>query len=117
VCLVLILVLLYGWFTLQIDFILAYPQARVECDLYMKIPKGFKIGRGTNQTHVLKLLQNLYGQKQAGCIWNKHLHKHLVELGWTQSKIDDCLYYKGDILFLVYVDDGILVSPCNKHIQ
>jgi Reverse transcriptase (RNA-dependent DNA polymerase) len=77
---VLILILIFGWATLQIDFILAYPQAKVECDLYMKIPKGFKFGRGTNRMHVLKLLQSLYGQRQAGCVWNKHLHKLLIEL-------------------------------------
>jgi Reverse transcriptase (RNA-dependent DNA polymerase) len=59
----------------------------------------------------------LYGQKQAGCIWNKHLHHILLELGWVQSKVDDCLYYKGDVLFLVYVDDGILVSPVDKHVD
>jgi Reverse transcriptase (RNA-dependent DNA polymerase) len=27
------------------------------------------------------------------------------------------LYYKQDVLFLVYVDDGILVSPHNEHMQ
>jgi Reverse transcriptase (RNA-dependent DNA polymerase) len=96
---VLILVLIYGWATLQIDFILVYPQAKVECDLYMKIPKGSKIRRGTNRTHVLKLLQNLFGQKQAGRVWNQHLHKILIELGWSQSQVNDCLYYKRDVLF------------------
>jgi Reverse transcriptase (RNA-dependent DNA polymerase) len=90
---------MHGWSTRQIDFILAYPQAKVECDLYMRIPKGFTIGKGSNKTHVLKLVQNLYGQKQAGRIWNKHLHHILLELGWVQSKVDDCLYYKGDVLF------------------
>jgi hypothetical protein len=39
--LVLVLSMMYEWETVQIDFVLAYPQADVECDLYMKIPKGF----------------------------------------------------------------------------
>jgi Reverse transcriptase (RNA-dependent DNA polymerase) len=47
---ILILVLMYGWSTQQIDFILAYLQAKVECDRYMKIPKGFTIGKGNNKT-------------------------------------------------------------------
>jgi Reverse transcriptase (RNA-dependent DNA polymerase) len=96
---------------LQIDFVLAYPQADVECVLYMQIPKGFTIDGGQRGTHALKLIKNLYGQKQAGRIWNQHLHKAMLELGWEQSKADDCLYYKGDFMFVVYVNDGILVSP------
>ena len=39
----LILALIHGWHTRQLDFVLAYPQAPVECDLYMEIPKGFHI--------------------------------------------------------------------------
>jgi Reverse transcriptase (RNA-dependent DNA polymerase) len=59
----------------------------------------------------------LYGQRQAGRVWNQHLHSALLELGWKQSKVDDCLYYKGKVVFVVYVDDGILVSPDSNQIQ
>jgi Reverse transcriptase (RNA-dependent DNA polymerase) len=83
----------------------------------MKIPKGFTINGGTRTTHVIKLLKNLYGQKQAGRVWNKHLHEIFIELGWVQSQIDECLYHKRDILFLAYVDDVIIVSPHNQHID
>jgi Reverse transcriptase (RNA-dependent DNA polymerase) len=33
----------YGWVTRQLDFVLAFPQAPVETDLYVEIPKGFLI--------------------------------------------------------------------------
>ena len=115
--LLLILVLIYKWYTIQIDFVLAYPQADVECDIYMKIPRDFTIEGKDRRTHVLKLIKNLYGQKQAGRIWNQHLHNSLLELGWTQSIADDCLYYKGNVLFVVYVDDGILISPNQEAIN
>jgi Reverse transcriptase (RNA-dependent DNA polymerase) len=115
--LVLILTLIYGWYTTQIDFVLAYPQADVECDIYMHIPNGFEIQGKTRQTHVLQLIKNLYGQKQAGCIWNQHLHNKLIELGWKQSKADECLYYYGEVLYIIYVDDGILVSPSQEKID
>jgi hypothetical protein len=36
----LILTLLLGWKTRQIDFVLAFPQAEVECDLFMQLPRG-----------------------------------------------------------------------------
>jgi hypothetical protein len=41
--LLLALVLLNNWYTVQLDYVLAYPQAPVERDLYMLLPKGFSI--------------------------------------------------------------------------
>jgi hypothetical protein len=82
----------------------------------MKIPKGFKIEGHDQSTHTLKLKKNLYGAKQAGRVWNQHLNHKLTELGWTQSNADDCLYYKNDVLFTVYVDDGIFISPSEQHV-
>jgi hypothetical protein len=54
--------LLYDWHTRQVDFILAYPQAPIEFDMYMELPKGIEMKDGNRKTHVLKLLKNLYGQ-------------------------------------------------------
>ena len=42
----LILSLIYGWETRQIDFVLAYPQAKVSHDLYMHIPEKFDVQKG-----------------------------------------------------------------------
>jgi hypothetical protein len=70
------------------------------------------------QMHVLlQLIKNLYGQKQAGRVWNQHLHNKLIELEWEQSKANECLYYHGDVMFIVYVDDRILISPIKEHIK
>jgi Reverse transcriptase (RNA-dependent DNA polymerase) len=100
---VLVLVLLYGWTAVQINFVLAYPQADVECDLYMKIPKDFLVEGHTRKTHVLiKLIKNVYGQKQAGRVWNQHQQSAVLELGWKKSRATDCLYYKGKVFFVVY---------------
>ncbi len=57
--------------TRQLDFVLAYTQADIERDLYMKLPPGFTVpGRvitdQDRKDYVLKLEKNLYGQKQAG---------------------------------------------------
>jgi len=46
-----------------------------------RFPKGFEIpGSNENGDHVLKLLKNIYGLKQAGRLWNKHIHTGLLEL-------------------------------------
>lgn len=33
----------YNWYTVQIDYVLAFPQAPVEREIYMEVPKGFRV--------------------------------------------------------------------------
>ena len=63
--------ILLGWHSRQLDFVMAYPQAPAEMPLYMQLPQGYKCNGMTRKTHALKLLCNVYGQKQAGWVWNK----------------------------------------------
>jgi hypothetical protein len=49
----------------------------------------------------------LCGQKQAGRVWNNHLTSGLVKIGFVQSKVDECVFYRDGVIFMVYVDDGI----------
>jgi hypothetical protein len=65
---------------------------------------------------VYKLLQNLYGLKDAGTTWYDHLRKGLLERGWRQSEIDRCLFTKIGIVLAVYVNDAILISPSETKI-
>ena len=76
----------------------------------MEIPQGFE-HKGHDKTHVLKLLKNIYDTRQAGRVWNKHIHAGLIERGYRQSTVDHCVYYKGSTVSLLYVDDGIFLGP------
>ena len=67
--------------------------------------------------HVLKLIKNLCGQKQAGRGWNKYLHKGLSEIGLVPSKLGPCLYYREKVSLLVYIDDCIMFSPAEKEFK
>ena len=87
----------------------------MEFDLYMKLPPVTVLAEGNTETHVLFLHKNL--QKQAGRIWNTRLHKGLIYIGFTQSKVDECVYTKEDIIFIVYVDDGIIIAEKNSSID
>ena len=62
------LAIMNKWTTRQIDFVLAFPQAKVECPIYMEIPQGCNVD-GNRNTHVLELKQNLYGSRQGSKIW------------------------------------------------
>ena len=116
--LLMVLVSLHGWSTKQIDYVQAFPQAPVEKDLYLKVPAGFDIENGNKNDYALKLHKNVYGQKQAGRVWYKYLSKKLTkELGFKQSKIDECLFYRGKTLYLLYTDDSILAGPDQQEIN
>ena len=61
--------------------------------------------------YCLHILKNVYGQKQAGRVWNKHLVRNLKSIGFKQSAFDDCLFYRGNVLYLLYVDNSLLCGP------
>jgi hypothetical protein len=86
------LALLSGWQTEKVDFVLAYPQTPIDFDMYMNLTKGIQMASGNRNTHVLKLLRNLYGQRQAGRVWNKHLIAGLMKVGFNQYKVDECVF-------------------------
>ena len=114
---ILILGLLYGWYTLQLDYILAFPQAEIDMITYMEIPKGIEVQHGRTEDYVLRLDRNLYGRCQAPRVWGQHRDKGLQDLGFVQSKIDECMFYKNNTILLVYVDDAILTGPDKLEIE
>eukprot|EP00804_Cyclotella_cryptica_P023836 CCRYP_019472-RA/>CCRYP_019472-RA protein AED:0.18 eAED:0.18 QI:0/-1/0/1/-1/1/1/0/244 len=78
--------------------------------MYMELLVGIETCHGNSEDHVLQLLSNLYGQKQAGRVSNGYMVTKLLDIGFQQSEVDDCLFYKCDIIFIVYVDDGIFLG-------
>ena len=109
--------LILGWQSRQLDFVMAYPQATAEMPLYMRLSQGYKRDGVTRKTHALKLVCNVYGQKQAGRVWNKYMDQGMKEIGFTPSSFNPCLYYRGKIIFLVYIDDCIIFGPDNSSID
>ena len=63
--------------TISIDFVIAYPQADLDVDIYMELPQGINVGPESGR-YVLRLEKNLYGLKQAGHNW---LEKLSITLG------------------------------------
>jgi len=104
-----------AWELRQVDFIMAYAQAPIECNIYLCLSAGIEAKNGNSTTHVLKLLRNVYGGKQAGKVWADFLAEKLLSLGYQRSMIDECVFYNGNIIFMVYVDDRIFISTDGKN--
>jgi hypothetical protein len=102
--------IIFCWALRQVDFVMAYPQAPIEMDIYMELPQGIHTKYENSKNHMLKLEKNIYGQKQAGRVWNSFLVDKLMSLGFTPSLIDDCIFFGDDIIFMTYVDDGIFLG-------
>ena len=116
--LLLILIAQYGWHSRQLDYVLAFPQAPVAKEIYMKIPKGFEVKGANPDKYVLKLHRNVYGQKNAGRVWNDYLVEKLTtKVGFKQSKIDECVFYRGKTVYVLYTDDSILAGPDKEEID
>jgi hypothetical protein len=47
--------IIIGWALRQVDFVMAYPQAPIEMEIYMEIPQGIMTTHGNSKDHVLKL--------------------------------------------------------------
>ena len=75
----LILSILLGWQSRQLDFVMAYPQAPAEMPLYMRLPQGYKRNRITRkhtrtQTPTQRIwtkkswtsVEQVYGRRYAG---------------------------------------------------
>ena len=106
------------WHTRQIDYVLAYPQAPSKREIYMRIPPGIRFHGYTSKEYVLKVHRNLYGGVDSGRTWNQYLTKKLVEdAGFTQSKVDPCVFYRGTVVYVLYTDDSILAGPNDADIN
>ena len=94
----------------SIGFTLAFPQTKLDVDVYMELPAGFDNG-GYAGKHVLKLNKSLYGLKQAAFNWFQLLKKGLEERGYKhQSNTDKCVFLGKNSIVLVYVDDCIIIN-------
>ena len=69
---------------------MAFPQAKLEEDVFMELPAGMVYEHGSKKQYVLKLNKNLYGLKNAAHNWFNMLSESLTgpDLKFKTSNID-----------------------------
>ena len=117
--LILSIAIINNWYSKQIDYVLAFPQAKAETDdLYMAIPKGMELSEGASpKDFVLHIQKNIYGQKQGSRVWYLHLKSKLEEAGLKQSSVDDCIFTYKSSIYALYTDDSILTGPDEQELE
>jgi hypothetical protein len=96
-----------GFIVYQLDINSAYLKGIIDVEIYMEQPPGYV--DSAYPDHVCRLQKGIYGLKQAGRIWNAVINEFLLELGFSRSTADPCVYIlfrsDGPLLVGLYVDD------------
>lgn len=90
----------------------------------MEIPPGLKIQKDNypkNVSLACKLNKSIYGLRQASRQWFEKFSSFMLHLGFTQSKSDYSLFFKGSgsnyVALLVYVDDILITGSSTTEIN
>jgi hypothetical protein len=80
------------------DVVITYLYGSIDNDVYMKIPKGFKMPEAYNsnpeKVYSIKLQRSLYGLKQSKYIWYNRLSEYLLREGYNNDFVCPCVFYK-----------------------
>jgi hypothetical protein len=85
-------------------------------EVLFELPQGYvpKLSAPAGHKVVALSLKAQPGLKQAGRVWNEHLHKSLLEQGFEQCEIAPCIYLKpegdGFVVAGIFVDDMIFIN-------
>jgi hypothetical protein len=104
-----------SWETCSIDFSNAFMQAKLKELIWIHLPHGFRTA-GPAKT-CLHLICSQYGISEAPQLWYEHLLKVLLKLRLKQCQLDQCLFYKANLLIALYVDDTSIAAPEAKYIN
>ena len=112
---VMVLQLMFGLQAVLLDVETAILYGKLEDEIYMETPTGYKeVYQDPGKDTVLKLQMAMYGLVQAALKWFKRLSDILITLGFKPCKSDPCLMYRvkenGLCIILMYVDDNLIVG-------
>ncbi|SGY91432.1 BQ5605_C038g11666 [Microbotryum silenes-dioicae] len=107
-----------GYHVHQANIDKAYLHGKLDHNIWMTTPRGFDFP----SNKVLRLRRSIYGLKQAGHIWNRHIDTSLRSLGYKATGTDHCIYSHIDDqqrphYIALYVDDLLIVSPVLNEIE
>ncbi|KAK2426061.1 putative mitochondrial protein [Trifolium repens] len=110
----------FSWPIVQLDVKSAFLNGKLEEEVYVEQPQGFKV-KG-EEHKVLKLNKALYGLKQAPRAWNKRIDEFLKQAGYTKCTVEHGIYVKGQnqsdlSIVCLYVDDLLITGSNRREIE
>lgn len=110
------------WEMVQLDINNAFLNRELQEQVFMDIPPGFQIqGEHKGSKMACKLNNSIYRLIKSSRQWFNKFSQFMMILGFTQSKSNYSLFYKGTVdnyvALLVYVDDIIITGPNTQRLQ
>lgn len=100
--------------TKSVDFVHAYPQAKVKSQIYLHNSAGILLSQNDGDA-AIKLLKNLYGLKDTGLICVQHLSGGLENIRFQGTSSDSCIFVKGTDMIILCIGDYIIMSGSNEE--
>jgi Reverse transcriptase (RNA-dependent DNA polymerase) len=117
--LILALSALEDYYCVSVDVRNAYLYGKLDEEIYMRQPEGFK-ARG-QENKVIHLQHALYGLKQAGLALWKELNSSMNKLGFKRLVSDAGLFvckdFKENIIAIVYVDNAMFFGKNKAQVN
>lgn len=102
-----------AWVITQFDISTAFLNGVLEEEVFIEAPKGVNLAR----TKCLRLHKALYGLKQAPRAWHSRFSEELEKLRLKRAQVEPCIYYNGDTILAIYVDDGLIISKTRESAE
>ena len=103
-----------GYFIHQMDVRTAFLHGNIDDEIYVTPPKELEVG---STGSVMKLTKGLYGLKQSPRIWSEKWREIMKSLNFSILLADCCVFIRGNVWLLVYVDDILIISPHISNIR
>ena len=114
--LMLILSIVHGLETRQVDYVNAFAQADLDREMFMEVPRG--VEHANDFPVVLQLHKSLYGLTDAPMMFFDLLKKNLEAVGFKQlDHVDPCFFVHKHAICLTYVDDCLWFALNGKQLD
>ena len=98
----------------QLDIRTAFLHGEIDGNFFISPPPGLEICK---KDEVLQLHKGLYGLKQSPRLWNDKWNIVMTGLGFTTLTSDECVFVRGKLWVLIYVDDILIMSQDDQEIE
>ncbi|KAI1003570.1 Retrovirus-related Pol polyprotein from transposon TNT 1-94 [Podosphaera aphanis] len=102
------------WKPRQLDVKSAFLYGKLDREIYMEIPDGFK---EPGKCYLLR--KSIYGLKQSPLVWYETLSNVLNKGGFASTNFDPCVFtnFEKQIFLAIYVDDILIFGPDNRTLN
>ena len=92
------------WHIFSDDMKAAYLNVKLEKGRWLQLPDG----------RFVEIWRALYGLKESARLWFQTFRDFLISIGFTQSKVEPCVFTRGKLIVAIFVDDTLSTGPDNE---